>query len=85
MYEQQIERLPMTVADIQKILEEYAEKRKDFKYAFVIHDKDVTKEGKPVEPHLHVMAQLGVGQHAGTVGGDVQRQCTASHQLAWAI
>lgn len=62
MYEQQIERMPMTVADIQKILEEYAEKRKDFKYAFVIHDKDVTREGEPVEPHLHVMAQLGVGQ-----------------------
>lgn len=62
MYEQQIERLPMPVEDIKAVLEEYAEKRKGFKYAFVIHDKDVTKTGEPVEPHLHVMAQLGVGQ-----------------------
>lgn len=62
MYEQQIKRLPMSVTDIKDMLERNAEKRKGFNYAFIVHDQDITKDGESVEPHLHVMAQLGVGQ-----------------------
>lgn len=52
MYEQQIRHLPAkTIEQLKNLLIEMAPK----KYALIVHDGDVTKEGKVVEKHVHVM------------------------------
>ena len=51
MYEQQLSHLPQDlptlVSDVKKL--------KPRMWAYVIHDRDVTRDGTPVEPHVHVM------------------------------
>ena len=63
MYEQQIEHLKMSVDEIGEMLKDYSINRAGFRYAYIIHDKDIDKStNERVKPHIHVMVQLGKGQ-----------------------
>lgn len=60
MYEQQLQYLKMSLDDIEIALTREAQQRKDFEWAFIVHDKDVNA-GKLVEPHVHVIARTAKG------------------------
>lgn len=51
MYEQQLDHLshdlPTLVSNVKKL--------KPKMWAYIVHDQDVTRDGKPVAPHVHVM------------------------------
>lgn len=53
MYEQQLCRLP--TGSVDKLVERIEDSLAPVKYAVIIHDKDVRKDGTPVEPHVHAM------------------------------
>lgn len=52
MYEQQIEYLPFPLDE----LEARIKRLNPVRYAFIIHDRDINKDGTPAKPHVHVMS-----------------------------
>ena len=51
MYEQQMDHLPFPVGE----LEARIKRLNPVRYAFIIHDRDINRDGTPAKPHVHVM------------------------------
>ena len=56
MYVQDLAHLPFD--NLEECLENIEKVLKPEKFAGIIHDKDITKDGKPKESHIHVMMQF---------------------------
>ena len=41
------------------------------KWAYILHDKDVDENGNPVEPHIHLVLELGDSRNFSTIGNYV--------------
>ena len=64
MYEQQLKHLQ--VPDCDELFER-AENLSPDRMAMIIHDKDMDDDGKPVEPHVHLMASFKNARHLSSV------------------
>lgn len=53
MYEQQFAHLPSHVTNLDDLYQLIGDVLEPERFAVVLHDKDVNKEGEPVEPHFH--------------------------------
>lgn len=63
MFQQQIKYLKLTLDEIDAKLKQLHATHKGIRYAYITHDQDVDKNtNEKVEPHIHAMVQLGVGQ-----------------------
>lgn len=64
MYVQRLKRLPFN--DIDALLRR-VKTLNAVRYALIVHDKDVDKNGKPLEPHVHVMMQFETAQRVSAL------------------
>ena len=55
-YVQEMEHLKVGFDEIEKIIERH---RTIKEWAYIIHDKDVKKDGTPVKPHIHLYLHFG--------------------------
>ena len=53
MYEQQLAHLPPSIKDLDGLFQLIGGVLQPDRFAVAFHNKDVNKEGKPVEPHFH--------------------------------
>ena len=51
MYTQQLSHLPFTLEELPERLKAITPQ----KYAYIVHNKDIGENGKPVDDHLHLM------------------------------
>lgn len=65
MYEQQMRHLPVKTLD--DLIDTIDKKLQPKRYACIIHDKDVDKNGTPVEPHVHAMLEFDNARYLSAV------------------
>lgn len=78
MYEQQLRHLP--TKDIDNFVATVEKKLNYKKYAVIIHDKDIDKNGNLVEPHIQAMLSFDNARsinHVAKLLGDKPQQITA--------
>ena len=85
MYVQQIAHLHITIDQINARLKDLADNYKDVRYAYIVHDKDMVEDtNKAVEPHIHVMVQVGKSNNwALSKWADDLFSDTAEHVQKW--
>lgn len=71
MYVQQLTKLPFK--DIDALIRR-VKTLKAKRYGVIIHDKDIDKDGKPVEPHVHVMLQFATAQRISSLANKLNEQ-----------
>ena len=75
MYVQQLRHLNGTVEDLAERIKTM--KSPPSRYALIVHDQDIDKDGNPEEPHVHVMMCFGNARHVTAIAkalGDKPQQ-----------